>query len=154
MLFYITYHLAITITYFSLPSKTNKQICHLLLKYHLFFTLIYCPLATSPLVPGQVIRVPRLPWQGRDSELQLRKPAGAGVPTHALLVSAAICSARSPWMGQRLSLQPPQKGRKAGPFQGPTSRKQPLCIWTCWQGPIPGKQQLTKQDNALLFQGP
>lgn len=64
-MFSLTYHFAVTISYFSLPSKTNKQKCHLLIKYHPFFTLIYCPLAPSPLVPGQVIRLPGLPRQGR-----------------------------------------------------------------------------------------
>lgn len=59
-----------------------------------------------------------------------------------------------PFPSSKGSVPSPSTLRKARPSQGPTSRKQPLCIRKCWQGPMPGKQQLTKQNNLLLFQGP
>lgn len=78
----------------SLLFKTNKQKCCLLLKYHLFFTLIYCPLATSPLVLSQLIRLLWAALQGRDPRSRLRKPAqgqgSSNVPSTCQLPSARL----------------------------------------------------------------
>lgn len=118
-LFY-TYPFTITITYFSLPSKTNKQNPCLLLKYHLFFTLIYCPLATSPLVPGQVIRLPQAALAGEGHRTAAQEACtGPTSLQSALYVSTAICPAVSPWAGEVLkdacSLPPPAKALSVAP---------------------------------------
>ena len=118
----------------SLLFKTNKQKCYLLLKYHLFFTLIYCLLATSPLVLGQLIRLFWAALQGRDPRSWLRKPAqgqgSSNVPSTCQLPSAQLSvlgQGRSSGMlapfplRLRLCLQPSRNRveRKKGPSQGP-----------------------------------
>lgn len=168
VLFYIC-PFTITITYFSFPSKTNKQKPCLLLKYHLFFTLIYCPLATSPLVPGQVIRLPpaALAGEGHGTAAQ-EACTGPAALQSALYVSTAICPAVSPGAGQvlrdarslplRQRLCPlPRRNRveRQGLLRH-RLRGSSLCVFESVDKDLTQENNyhITKQNNPLLSQGP
>lgn len=105
----------------------------MLLKYHLFFTLIYCPLAPSPLVPRQVIRSlwAALASEGHRTAAQ-EACSGPAFLQNALYVSAVICSAFSLWTGQVLrdtgSLPPPTEALKlcSQPQRNRLERQGPL----------------------------
>lgn len=141
----------------------------MLLKYHLFFTLIYCPLATSPLVPGQVISLPpaALAGEGHVAAAQEACTGPASLQS-ALYVSTAICPAVSPWAGQvlrdarSLPLRPrlcPQPQRNKGERQGllrDQLRGSSLCVFASVDKDLSQENSyhISKQNNPLLSQGP
>lgn len=127
-LFYISvfYH---SNNLFLSASKIKKQKkCCLLLKYHLFFTLIYCHLATSPLVPSQVIRLGCL---GKGGTLNHRSGSLflASIPTKCpLRVSCLLfgflsldrAAPQGCTLGKGFVHSPSNTGQKGRCFQGST----------------------------------
>lgn len=167
VLFYI-YPFTITITYFSLPSKTNKQKPCLLWKYHLFFTLIYCPLARGPLVPGQVIRLPKaaLAGQGHGTAAQEACTGPASLQS-ALYVSTASCLSVGragpqrcpfppPTLRQRLCPQPQRNRVGREGLLRDQLRGSSLCVFESVDKGLPQENNYhrTKLNNPLLSQGP
>lgn len=153
----------------SLLFKTSKQKCCLLLKYHLFFTLIYCPLATSPLVLGQLIRLLWAALQGGTPDRSSGSLIRARVPpTCPLRVSCHLLGFLSLDRGQVLwdarSLSPPVESLPTAPeetgwkekrsFSGTSLEEIASVYLKVMTGVGPGKQQLTKQNSLFSSKDP
>lgn len=135
MLFHIFDPFAITITYFSLPSKTNKQEMSFAFKMSPLFHFDLVPFGYKPLAPGQVVRLLCIAlaregmWDCSSGSL-----LGPAFLQSALYVSATSCPAFPPpdRAGPREapSLSPATKALSAAPPPGPTTTSPK----TGWEG--------------------